>query len=126
MEKDTAVYSRNPTELPDFVQDHLVIEQYYLNHEQKQQALSDVDNLPDFTLNSAEQRQNRLRNETKKGESNASCDLSFDLTESIDKGLPQRNQSIPNTSCSAHLNLPAFGRCGAGSAERPDTSGDYK
>ncbi|OAD55786.1 Serologically defined colon cancer antigen 3 like protein [Eufriesea mexicana] len=95
LEKGSAVYPRNRTELPDFVQDHLVIEQYYLNHEPKQQTISDVDNLPDFTLNSIEQWQTRLRNESKKSESSASCDLSFDLTESLDKTTTQRTQSVP-------------------------------
>lgn len=122
LEKDSTVYPRNPTELPDFVQDHLGIEQYYLNQEQKQQTISDVDNLPDFALNSVEQRQGRLRNESKKSESNASCDLPFDLTGSIDKGLPHRNQSIPNIS-SAHLNLPGFVRSSVDSNEHPESSG---
>ncbi|XP_029037716.1 uncharacterized protein LOC114873491 isoform X2 [Osmia bicornis bicornis] len=122
LEKDSTVYPRNPTELPDFVQDHLVIEQYYLNQEQKQQTISDVDNLPDFALNSVEQRQNRLRNESKKSESSASCDLPFDLTGSIDKGLSNRNQSVPNIS-SAHLNLPAFVRSSVDSVEHPESSG---
>ncbi|XP_029037726.2 uncharacterized protein LOC114873491 isoform X3 [Osmia bicornis bicornis] len=124
LEKDSTVYPRNPTELPDFVQDHLVIEQYYLNQEQKQQTISDVDNLPDFALNSVEQRQNRLRNESKKSESSASCDLPFDLTGSIDKGLSNRNQSVPNIS-SAHLNLPAFVRSSVDSVEHPESSGRF-
>ena len=124
LEKDSTVYPRNPTELPDFVQDHLVIEQYYLNQEQKQQTISDVDNLPDFALNSVEQRQNRLRNESKKSESSASCDLPFDLTGSIDKGLSNRNQSVPNIS-SAHLNLPAFVRSSVDSVEHPESPGRF-
>ncbi|XP_071859868.1 lethal (3) 04053 [Bombus fervidus] len=123
LEKSSAVYSRNPTELPDFVQDHLVIEQYYLNHEPKQQTISDVDNLPDFALNSVEQRQARLRNESKKNGSSASCDLSFDLTGNLDKAIPQRNQSLPNTSCFAHLNLPVFARSSIGSTETSEPLG---
>lgn len=123
LEKSSAVYSRNPTELPDFVQDHLVIEQYYLNHEPKQQTMSDVDNLPDFALNSVEQRQTRLRNESKKSESSVSCDLSFDLTGNLDKTIPPRNQSIPNTSCSGHMTLPAFVRSNVGSTESPEPLG---
>lgn len=126
LEKSSAVYSRNPTELPDFVQDHLVIEQYYLNHEPNKQTISDVDNLPDFALNSVERRQTRLRNESKKGESSASCDLSFDLTGNLDKTIPQRNQSIPNTSCSSHMTLPAFVRSNVGSTESPEPLGIYK
>lgn len=123
VEKSSAVYSRNPTELPDFVQDHLVIEQYYLNHKPKQ-AISDVDNLPDFTLNSVEQRKNRLRNESKKGEPSASCDLLFySAGNVVEKVLPQRNLSVPNTSCSTHSNLPVFVRSNVGSTERPESSG---
>lgn len=124
LEKDSTVYSRNPTELPDFVQDHLVIEQCYLNHEPKQQALPDADNLPDFAL-SIEQRQPQLRNESKKNES-LLCDLPFDLTGSLDKNLAHRNQSIPNACCSADLNLPVYDRPNIGSTERSESSGSYK
>ncbi|XP_076380447.1 lethal (3) 04053 isoform X1 [Megalopta genalis] len=113
LEKDSTVYSRNPTELPDFVQDHLVLEQCYLNHEATQQNTSDVDNLPDFTLNSVEQRQNRRRNESEESEP-ILHDYPFDLTGSIAKTLPSNNQSPPNASCSAHLNFWA---------ERPESSG---
>ncbi|XP_003700003.2 lethal (3) 04053 isoform X2 [Megachile rotundata] len=116
LEKDSAVYPRNPTELPDFVQDHLGIEQYYLNQEQKQQPISDVDNLPDFALNSVEQRQGRLRNESKKSESNALCD------PSVGRGLPRRIKSKPNIN-SAHLNLPGFARSSVDSTKHPESSG---
>ncbi|XP_077257976.1 lethal (3) 04053 isoform X2 [Temnothorax americanus] len=106
------VYSgRNPTELPDFVQDHLVIEQCYLNHENSQPVLPDVDNLPDFALNSVEQRQqSRLRGETKKNDSDALCDdlRSFDLTDTPHKGLPHRDHSASNATHSNHLDLPMF------------------
>ncbi|XP_076238097.1 lethal (3) 04053 isoform X2 [Calliopsis andreniformis] len=110
LEKDSTVYSRNPTELPDFVQDHLVVEQCYLNHESKQQPIPDVDNLPDFALNSVEQEQARLRSEFKKGE----CFL---------YRLPRRSPSVPSTSCSPHLNLTAFDKPNTGSTERPESSG---
>lgn len=109
LDKDNVgVYAaRNPTELPDFVQDHLVIEQCYLNHENSQPILPDVDNLPDFALNSVEQRQSRLRSE-KKNDSNVLCDdlRSFDLTGRLHKGLPHRDHS--NAMHSNHLDLPAF------------------
>ncbi|KMQ92604.1 serologically defined colon cancer antigen 3-like protein [Lasius niger] len=113
-DKDNAggVYSsRNPTELPDFVQDHLVIEQCYLNHEAAQPVLPDVDNLPDFALNSVEQRQSRLRNETKKNESEIfGEDLrSFDLTDTLHKGSTHRDHSASNAMHSNHLDLPVFG-----------------
>lgn len=106
--KNTTVYSsRNPTELPDFVQDHLVIEQCYLNHEpSNQQVLLDVDNLPDFALNSVEQRQSRLRSETnRRDDSNVLCDL-FDFAGILDKGLQQRDTSTSNAMHSNHLDLP--------------------
>ncbi|KAG7197385.1 hypothetical protein KM043_018491 [Ampulex compressa] len=120
LEKDTGVYSRNPTELPDFVQDHLVIEQCYLNHDCGQQAPPEIDNLPDFALNSVEHRQTRLRNEAKKCEPSVLCDLPFDLTGSIDKGSSHRDHSVPSTACSPHLDLPMFERPTLDSHERPE------
>lgn len=113
-DKDNAgsVYSaRNPTELPDFVQDHLVIEQCYLNHEAAQPVLPDVDNLPDFALNSVEQRQSRLRNETKKNGSEIFGDdlRSFDLTDTLHKNSTHREHSASNAMHSNHLDLPVFG-----------------
>ncbi|XP_011166235.1 uncharacterized protein LOC105200392 [Solenopsis invicta] len=114
LDKDNAgsgVYSgRNPTELPDFVQDHLVIEQCYLNHENNQPVLPDVDNLPDFALNSMEPRQSRLRSETKKNDSDVLCDdlRSFDLTDTLHKGSPHRDHSVQNAMHSNHLDLPMF------------------
>ncbi|XP_011876368.1 PREDICTED: uncharacterized protein LOC105566740 isoform X2 [Vollenhovia emeryi] len=101
---------RNPTELPDFVQDHLVIEQCYLNQDSSQPVLPDVDNLPDFALNSVEQRQSRLRGETKKKDTDAACDdlRSFDLTGTLHKGLPHREHSAPNAMHPNHLDLPTF------------------
>lgn len=106
------VYSgRNPTELPDFVQDHLVIEQCYLNHEADLPVLPDVDNLPDFALNSVEQRQSRLRNETKKNDSEIFGDdlRSFDLTDTLHKASTHRDHSMSNAMHSNHLDLPVFG-----------------
>lgn len=106
----SSVYSgRNPTELPDFVQDHLIIEQCYLNCENSQPILPDVDNLPDFALNSMEQRQSRLRNETKKNNSDdILCEdlRSFDLTDTLHKGLPNRDHFA--SSKRHHLDLPMF------------------
>ncbi|XP_072742684.1 uncharacterized protein L(3)04053 isoform X1 [Anoplolepis gracilipes] len=114
-EKDNVgggVYSgRNPTELPDFVQDHLVIEQCYLNHEADQPVLPDVDNLPDFALNSVEQRQSRLRNESKKNDSEIFNDdlRSFDLTDTLHKNSTHRDHSASTAMHSNDLDLPMFG-----------------
>ncbi|XP_014474520.1 PREDICTED: uncharacterized protein LOC106744349 [Dinoponera quadriceps] len=116
--KETGVYSsRNPTELPDFVQDHLVIEQCYLNHAEPatQQVLLDMDNLPDFALNSMEQ--SRLRNE-KRDDSNVLCDLPFDLTGMLDKSLPRDHSASMHSN---HLDLPTFERCPIGTpVHRPE------
>ncbi|KAL0134751.1 hypothetical protein PUN28_001489 [Cardiocondyla obscurior] len=104
-----SVYSaRNPTKLPDFVQDHLVIEQCYLNHDP---VLPDVDCLPDFAQNSMQQMPSRWRNETKKNGSDNLCDdlQSFDLTDTLHKNVPHRDHSAPNeinSFVSNHLNLP--------------------
>ncbi|KAL2716321.1 uncharacterized protein V1478_013997 [Vespula squamosa] len=108
LEKDNGVYSRNPTELPDFVQDHLVIEQCYLNHVSDQQSIPDVDNLPDFALNSVEQRQSRHRNDSKKSQTQLLPDIPFDLTGSIDKAIPHEDYFLSNATCSNNINLPIF------------------
>lgn len=110
------------------MQDHLVIEQCYLNHTEPaaQQMLLDVDNLPDFALNSMEQRQPRLRNEstTKRDDSSVLCDLPFDLTGMLDKGLSHRDHSASNTMHSNHLDLPTFERCPLGTPiHRPEPTG---
>ncbi|XP_020294084.1 uncharacterized protein LOC109859853 isoform X3 [Pseudomyrmex gracilis] len=110
------IYSnRNPTELPDFVQDHLVIEQCYLNQETAQPILPDVDNLPDFALNSMEQRrktrkrQSRMQNEIK-GNNSDLCDKlrSVDLTGTLNQDLSHRDNTISNISHLNHLDLPTF------------------
>ena len=84
------IYPRNPTKLPDFVQDHLVIEQCYMNPEDASAAVPDMDNLPDFALNSVEKRS------TKKNDVEGSRDLSFDLTDYLNKR--HREQPSPNMS----------------------------
>lgn len=110
------IYSnRNPTELPDFVQDHLVIEQCYLNQDAVQPILPDVDNLPDFALNSMEQRrktrkrQSRMQNEIK-GNNSDLCDRlrSVDLTGTLNQDLPHRDNTMSNISHLNHLDLPTF------------------
>lgn len=81
-----------------------------MNHENNQPILPDVDNLPDFALNSVEQRQSRLRSETKKNDSDVLCDdlRSFDLTDRLHKGPPHRDHSASNAMHSNHLDLPVF------------------
>ncbi|KAI4480899.1 hypothetical protein M0804_009996 [Polistes exclamans] len=106
VEKDTGVFSRNPTELPDFVQDHLVIEQCYLNHVFPPQGVPDVDNLPDFALNSVEQRQLRYRNDPKKLLPQLLPDIPFDLTGS--KAISHNDYFLSNATCSNSINIPVF------------------
>ncbi|XP_043492839.1 uncharacterized protein LOC122518161 [Polistes fuscatus] len=108
VEKDTGVFSRNPTELPDFVQDHLVIEQCYLNHVFPQQTIPEVDNLPDFALNSVEQRQSRHRNDSKKSQPQLLPDIPFDLTGSIDKAISHNDYFLSNATCSNSIDIPVF------------------
>lgn len=121
IECETRVYSRNPTELPDFVQDHLVMEQCYLNHESSHPV--DVDNLPDFALNSMKQKQTRHRSESKKCESDVSCDLPFDLTGCLDEEITCTDRPLVKASRPAYLDLPALDRNYAEPNEHSDASG---
>lgn len=56
---ESGMYSRNPTELPDFVQDHLVLEQCFLNEGIAGPKQDNIEwgHLPDFALNSIEKSQ---------------------------------------------------------------------
>ncbi|XP_043288001.1 uncharacterized protein l(3)04053 [Venturia canescens] len=98
-------YPCNPTELPDFVQDHLVIEQCYLNTEAAASGtatvplVADIDNLPDFTINNAERRQAARcsRNDTEKPQ--ISCDLPFDLTGGLERRKQRINPGSDNGAC---------------------------
>lgn len=90
------IYPRNKlTELPDFVQDHLVIEQCYLNSDSPSvpPIIPDVDNLPDFTINNME---TRIRHRAD-GMDNPGVvgDLLFDLTGSLERRC--RDNSVPNS-----------------------------
>lgn len=105
-EREAGLYPCNPTELPDFVQDHLVIEQCYVDHDRIISPASDVDNLPDFALNSMERRQNRHSSEAKKHGNDGEKNYSFDLADSLERR--SRNNIA---SCSLHpdpLDLPNF------------------
>ncbi|XP_051155771.1 uncharacterized protein LOC127278214 [Leptopilina boulardi] len=107
-EREAGLYPCNPTELPDFVQDHLVIEQCYVDHDRITSPATDVDNLPDFALNSMERRQNhRHSNDIKKhindcGEKN----FSFDLADNLERR--SRNNISTNSLHPDPLDLPNF------------------
>ncbi|XP_008558181.1 uncharacterized ENTR1 family protein isoform X2 [Microplitis demolitor] len=114
------IYARNPTELPDFVQDHLVIEQCYLNHQDAAsgtQMISDIDNLPDFALNSVESRPLRHRNEIIKNDNNTG-NLPFDLTTT--GNVDKRNRSDLETTC----NYRIFNNGSHGTHGLPGSSGE--
>ena len=102
------VYPRNPTELPDFVQDHLVIEQCYLNHEESAPLVTDIDNLPDFTLNNVEQRQLPKTHRTDGKKLDTSSNLPFDLTGGLDRHNHKRSTSRAVGSLNPLRNVQGF------------------
>lgn len=105
-EREAGIYPCNPTELPDFVQDHLVIEQCYVDHDRITSSTTDMDNLPDFALNSMERRQNRHANEPKKHVNDGEKNFSFDLADNLDRR--SRNNISANSSHPDPLDLPNF------------------
>ncbi|XP_046744926.1 uncharacterized protein LOC124410519 isoform X1 [Diprion similis] len=114
---EAGVYPRNPVELPDFVQDHLVIEQCYLNHDANVQPCLEIDNLPDFALNSMEQRSTKQWNEPKKRQLENLGDSSLDLTISLERRergdreeRGQHEPTVPNVARPRALNLPNLER----------------
>ncbi|KAI4472102.1 endosome-associated trafficking regulator 1 [Holotrichia oblita] len=64
-DKQNRIVPEFSSALPDFVQDHLVIEQCYLNKDNLNRKYGDLNNLPDFTTPS---RINRLDLNTSRGE----------------------------------------------------------
>lgn len=119
---EPSVYPRNPVELPDFVQDHLVIEQCYLNHDASSQPIVEMENLPDFALNSVEKR-NKQWNDQKKSQTETLGDLYLDLRGGLNRGergergeraeraeRGQREQAVTNLARPRALNLPNLER----------------
>lgn len=122
---DGVYTGRNPTELPDFVQDHLVIEQCYLNSDSSVSPtiISDVDNLPDFAINSI--------GIESRGRNGPAGDLPFDLTGSLDKrpapSAERRHNGLPDNSETINfpLDLPVQGNLvNSGTEERSTSRGD--
>ncbi|KAK7792659.1 hypothetical protein R5R35_005117 [Gryllus longicercus] len=115
VELETGLYGRSGTSrhvgtpeltsvLPDFVQDHLVVEQCYLNHPDNSnspQLTVDLENLPDFAINNISPAQEtsspskssstlRHWDELKSADNESlSIDIPFDLTGTT------RNQHFP-------------------------------
>ena len=111
--------------LPDFVQDHLVVEQCYLNHTENSNTSPisvDLENLPDFTINSITPACeatsggnigiNSQWSESKRVHSEfLKSDIPFDLTGTTRTQNLQRN--VRNGSESVPLDLPNSDRCAA-------------
>jgi hypothetical protein len=107
--------------LPDFVQDHLVVEQCYLNISESSktpQIAVDLDNLPDFTLNHTTAAseatddgnvvvsRRRSRQWKKRSDSDVlSSDIPFDLTDTT--GNQNLSKDVMNGSGSVPLDLPS-------------------
>lgn len=134
-DSDPGLYSRSATPrhvgtpeltsvLPDFVQDHLVVEQCYLNHSESSntsQIAVDLENLPDFTLNhttpaseAADDGSNvvnrrRSRQWKKRSDTDVlSGDIPFDLAGTTgNQNLPK---NVRNGSGSVPLDLPSSDR----------------
>nr|CAD7578205.1 unnamed protein product [Timema californicum] len=128
IDSDPSLYSRSTTPrhvatselasvLPDFVQDHLVVEQCFLNHTDvsKPPHISvDLDNLPDFAINSDSSSYTSTRSkqwdETKSNRSETSTsDIPFDLTDSTSNHVSTRRGNS-TTSATIPLDLPSFDR----------------
>ncbi|XP_011501693.1 PREDICTED: uncharacterized protein LOC105365275 [Ceratosolen solmsi marchali] len=115
---DTGKYPRNPTELPDFVQDHLVIEQCYLGDKASANIGNiEVDNLPDFALNSVEKRHIRHLNGQCNKTADGTKDISFDLTNHLDKDF------IKNPSHQSCSDFPKLDVIDGESADVPESLG---
>ncbi|KAL7306564.1 hypothetical protein TKK_0001254 [Trichogramma kaykai] len=114
---ETGKYTRNPTELPDFVQDHLVIEQCYLGNQNSPGVASvEVDNLPDFALNSVGKRPNRYHNDQWKRSLDDSAERLFDLTENLN----QNQVIVPHANS---LDLPKLEVVDGEAADVPESLG---
>lgn len=119
---DAEKYPRNPTELPDFVQDHLVIEQCYLGDTASSNLNNvEIDNLPDFALNSVEKRHVQYLNDHWKKNSDNSEDLSLPHSGRVDKSF------LTNSSHRNSLELPKLvvDVIDGESADVPESLGNY-
>lgn len=145
-DSDPGLYSRSTTPchagtpeltsvLPDFVQDHLVVEQCYLNLSESSktpQIAVDLENLLDFTIDSTtparettdgssigiNRNRSRQWNEPKRTHSDVlQSDIPFDLTGTTgNQSLPK---SVRNYSEPVPLDLPSFDGSPVESKGRP-------
>ncbi|XP_067000777.2 uncharacterized protein l(3)04053 [Anabrus simplex] len=123
-DSESSLYTRNTTPrhvatpeitsvLPDFVQDHLVVEQCYLAHSDTSnspQLAVDLENLPDFAINNLsathESPSSRQWNEPKKPcTDNKPKDIPFDLTGTTSDQLFSRR--VRKNSGPVPLDLPS-------------------
>lgn len=90
--KQTRIVTEFSSALPDFVQDHLVIEQCYLGKDQQRSGYN-VDNLPDFTPSRNSVNINRLDTETSRtlnlrSDNNSDVQIPLDLPIRPQAGFP--------------------------------------
>uniref|UniRef100_A0A6P7GH38 Endosome-associated-trafficking regulator 1 n=1 Tax=Diabrotica virgifera virgifera TaxID=50390 RepID=A0A6P7GH38_DIAVI len=84
-----------PAALPDFVQDHLVVEQCYLGNTSSENFNVDIDNLPDFTP-ARQSRNNALNPEVTNTNRPVPLDLPMRTQESFPLDLPVVNTHSNN------------------------------
>lgn len=115
--KQTRIVPEFSSALPDFVQDHLVIEQCYLGKDQRGGVNYNVDNLPDFTTPSRNSINiNRLDVETSRNLNQQRLESSSSSDVQIPLDLPVRPQAgFP-------LDLPIADSRPGGSRSCPSTA----
>ncbi|XP_046993277.1 uncharacterized protein LOC124605558 [Schistocerca americana] len=139
-ERDSPSYNRNASSrsvgnpelssvLPDFVQDHLIMEQCYLNHSSNISSphiTANLESFPDFTFKNTSPRESIISDsagreqreweEPKTNESSLVSDIQCDLT-----GIPEQAKS---RICTVPLDLPNFSRNVVNGTSRPLVPGD--
>lgn len=118
--KQTRMVPEFSSALPDFVQDHLVVEQCYLNSEDASHNFNvDIPNLPDFTPNNRSnitydsQKEDSISSAIRVNEASAN-NLSMTLNLSTKPlvefplDLPIDSHSMENRSCSSSVDVSIF------------------
>ncbi|XP_072397159.1 uncharacterized protein [Diabrotica undecimpunctata] len=116
-----------PAALPDFVQDHLVVEQCYLGNTLSENFNVDIDNLPDFTP-ARQSRNNALNPEVTNSNRPVPLDLPMRTQESFPLDLPVVNThsnniriESSNSEVGSSKSLPDFLADGAACTQQSET-----
>ncbi|CAG9838791.1 unnamed protein product [Diabrotica balteata] len=116
-----------PAALPDFVQDHLVVEQCYLGNTSSESFNVDIDNLPDFTP-ARQSRNNALNPEVTNSNRPVPLDLPMRTQESFPLDLPVVNThsnniriESSNSEVGSSKSLPDFLADGAACTQQSET-----